>query len=142
MHLRDDIRFCREVEINSVSSPLTALNFEKIAVRTLLTLARGLLIMGGRCTFTSKGPEGKFEELVNKEMIDLDPMSEADLEILRKMVRNHFSYTSSTVALNILNDWDAQKALFVKVMPRDYKAVLAQRKTTPKVEVKLAVATA
>jgi len=27
-------------------------------------------------------------------------------------------------------------------MPRDYKAVLAQRKTSPKVEVKLAVATA
>ncbi len=87
-------------------------------------------------------PESKFEELVNPEMIDLDPMSEADFEILRKMVRNHFSYTSSTVALGILNDWDVQKALFVKVMPRDYKAVLAQRKTSPKVEVKLAVATA
>jgi len=87
-------------------------------------------------------PENKFEELVNPEMIDLDPMSEADFEILRKMVRNHFSYTSSTVALGILNDWETKKALFVKVMPRDYKAVLAQRKTSPKVEVKLAVATA
>ena len=87
-------------------------------------------------------PEGKFEERVNAEMIDLDPLSDEDQDILRKMIRNHFSYTSSTVALDILNDWDQQKGHFVKVMPKDYKAVLAKKKAKPKVEVKLAEATA
>ncbi|MEZ5043483.1 MAG: glutamate synthase large subunit [Saprospiraceae bacterium] len=87
-------------------------------------------------------PEGTFESRVNREMVDLDPMEAADFEILKKMVRNHFSYTSSAVAVDILNDWEQKKELFIKVMPRDYKAVLALRKASPHVEVKQAVATA
>ncbi len=69
-------------------------------------------------------PHGKFEKRVNAEMVDLDPMEDADHELVRNMIRNHFNYTGSNRALNMLNDWDAAKQYFVKVMPRDYKAVL------------------
>lgn len=50
--------------------------------------------------------EGKFEERVNVEMIDLDLFSDEDFEIFCKMVWNYFSYMSSLVVLEILNDWD------------------------------------
>ena len=73
-------------------------------------------------------PEAKFQSRVNTGMIDLDPMEEEDFNRLRALIRNHFQYTASEVALGILQDWDQQKALFTKVMPRDYKAVLERRK--------------
>ncbi|MFN7117822.1 MAG: glutamate synthase large subunit [Saprospiraceae bacterium] len=70
---------------------------------------------------------GKFEKRVNREMVDLDPMQEADFEELRTLVRNHFRFTSSKLALHLLNNWEEAKHSFVKVMPRDYKAVLQSR---------------
>ena len=51
-----------------------------------------------------------------------------DFENVRRLVRDHFRYTASQNALTILNDWATSKAHFVKVMPRDYKAVLLERK--------------
>ncbi|MCO6477113.1 MAG: glutamate synthase large subunit [Phaeodactylibacter sp.] len=73
-------------------------------------------------------PNGAFERRVNHGMADLDPMEEEDFKRLRALIRNHFRYTSSQVAADILQDWDNQKTFFTKVMPRDYKAVLEKRK--------------
>ena len=79
-------------------------------------------------------PEQKFEESVNMEMIDLDPLSEDDFDTLRELIRGHFNYTSSKIALDILNDWEQEKMQFVKVMPRDYKAALGKKKMMEKEE--------
>ena len=68
-------------------------------------------------------------------MVDLDPMDQEDEDKLRKMVRNHFLYTGSKVALAILNDWEHSKSHFVKVMPRDYKKVLNERKAAAQAQV-------
>lgn len=87
-------------------------------------------------------PENNFEKNVNMGMIDLDPLSAADENLVRQMVRNHFSYTSSKTALDILDNWDKAKEHFVKVMPRDYKAVLEKRQEEPVIELKVAVASA
>ncbi|HEY8402721.1 MAG TPA: glutamate synthase large subunit [Cytophagaceae bacterium] len=70
----------------------------------------------------------RFKELCNTEMIDFDPMDNEDLETLKEMIKNHFKYTGSDVAENILKDWDNVVKEFVKVMPRDFKAVLLKRK--------------
>ncbi len=70
---------------------------------------------------------GKFEKRVNREMVDLDRMEMADYELLRTLLRNHFRYTSSKRALHLLNNWEEAKHSFVKVMPKDYKAVLQSR---------------
>ena len=69
-----------------------------------------------------------FTRNLNAEMVDLDPLDAEDFENLRLMVREHFRHTGSQKALRILNDWNAFKGAFVKVMPRDYKAVLVKRK--------------
>lgn len=74
-------------------------------------------------------PEQQFQKNCNIEMVDLDPLDEADQNLLRDMIRNHFRYTSSKLALDMLNDWDTVVTQFTKVMPKDYKAVLAKKKT-------------
>jgi glutamate synthase (NADPH/NADH) large chain len=62
---------------------------------------------------------------VNPEMVDLDPLSEEDREYLQTMVSRHFEETGSGVAEKLLADWDANVERFGKVMPKDYKRVLA-----------------
>ena len=44
------------------------------------------------------------------------------------MISNHHKLTGSAVAEAMLNDLEGTLAKFVKVMPRDYKAVLLKRK--------------
>jgi glutamate synthase (NADPH) large chain len=69
-------------------------------------------------------PDGKFPHLVNREMVDLDPMEVEDVEWLRATVRRHFEETESAVAQRVLERWHDAVRSFVKVMPKDYKRVL------------------
>lgn len=71
---------------------------------------------------------GDFEPKVNREMVDFDEMDEEDFEILHDFISKHKEGTESGVAESLLADWDNSKTKFVKVMPRDYKAVLLKRK--------------
>jgi glutamate synthase (NADPH/NADH) large chain len=70
-------------------------------------------------------PEGRLEGLLNREMVDLDPLDELDTSWLVTAVFRHQSETGSEVADRILSDWQYTASQFVKVMPRDYKRVLA-----------------
>lgn len=83
-------------------------------------------------------PDGDFAKKLNTEMADLEALNDFDRELLQQMVRNHFSYTSSKRALDMLNDWDQHLGHFVKVMPRDYRAVLERKGQSPDVRVKVA----
>lgn len=78
---------------------------------------------------------GKFEQNYNPELVDLDPLTDIDFEDVRSMLRDHFLYTSSKKALEVLNDWEEKKQYFIKVIPRDYKAILAKRAATELVQV-------
>ena len=69
-------------------------------------------------------PKGRFPALVNREMVDLDPMDEEDVAFVRQTVGRHRTETGSPVAATILDRWHANVRDFVKVMPRDYKRVL------------------
>ncbi|MEL7019974.1 MAG: glutamate synthase-related protein, partial [Bacteroidota bacterium] len=71
-----------------------------------------------------------FDKKVNREMVDLDPLEEEDFIRLKNLIHQHYHFTTSEVALHMLNNWDSEKILFTKVMPRDYKAVLQRRKET------------
>ena len=54
---------------------------------------------------------------------------EEDLSDLKGLILKHKNYTESTVADNILRDWENTSKKFVKVMPTDYKRVLNEMKT-------------
>jgi len=63
--------------------------------------------------------------MVNVEMADLDPLDGQDAEFLLDLVRRHLAETGSAVAASLLADWTPALGRFVKVMPKDYKRVLA-----------------
>ncbi|WP_037354465.1 glutamate synthase large subunit [Amycolatopsis orientalis] len=62
---------------------------------------------------------------VNPEMVDIDPLDAADADFLRETVEKHYNETESAVARTLLADWDSAVDRFGKVMPKDYKRVLA-----------------
>ena len=72
--------------------------------------------------------KGIFASMCNKEMVDLDPVNNDDVDELKTMIGNHFNNTESTVAKFILDDFENQLKNFVKVFPRDYKKVLHLKK--------------
>ncbi|MFC7340058.1 glutamate synthase large subunit [Saccharopolyspora griseoalba] len=64
------------------------------------------------------------ENRINPEMVDLDPLDDADREFLHDRVRRHYEQTESAVAHELLADWDTAVERFGKVMPKDFKRVL------------------
>jgi glutamate synthase domain-containing protein 2/glutamate synthase domain-containing protein 3 len=69
----------------------------------------------------------RFEGRCNLELVDLDELTEADEEEVKTLISEHAQRTGSLVARNLLASWERASARFVKVMPRDYKRVLAER---------------
>jgi glutamate synthase domain-containing protein 3 len=69
----------------------------------------------------------RFEARCNVELVDLDPLGEADEEEVKALISEHAQRTGSLVARNVLASWERACDQFVKVMPRDYKRVLAER---------------
>ena len=70
---------------------------------------------------------GHFADLCNTEMVFLEDVVEEDAAVVRRMIEDHLRYTGSENARRVLDDWDAMLPKFVKVMPIDYKRVLAER---------------
>ncbi|MGR9099339.1 MAG: glutamate synthase large subunit [Gammaproteobacteria bacterium] len=69
-----------------------------------------------------------FKQNCNPGMVELERMEhEHDIDELRSLINLHFHHTGSTVAKKVLDNWDACLEEFVKVMPIDYKRVLAER---------------
>jgi glutamate synthase (NADPH/NADH) large chain len=70
-------------------------------------------------------PHGRLPQNINPEMVNLEELDDIDQGWLRDMLVAHRDATDSAVAERILADWPRQAGDFVKVMPRDYKNVLA-----------------
>ena len=69
---------------------------------------------------------GSFPVRVNKEMVELESMTPADEKEVLRLIRRHAEFTSSELATEVVENWDALKSKFVKVMPVDYKRALAE----------------
>ncbi len=68
----------------------------------------------------------QFKIHCNLDMVDLEDVGEdEDVETIKTLLSKHVEYTKSTVAKNILDHWNEYQSKFVKVMPIDYKRVLA-----------------
>ena len=75
---------------------------------------------------------GLRETLVNRDALATDelrllPMDSADAEILHDLLERHVALTGSALAARLLADFDAAVGGFVKVLPRNYAAVLETR---------------
>ena len=69
---------------------------------------------------------GDFAKNVNGAMVGIEKVeTAAEQTELRTMVENHFAYTKSARARQVLDQWSQLLPKFVKILPKDYKRMLA-----------------
>jgi glutamate synthase (ferredoxin) len=69
---------------------------------------------------------GQFRQNCNLQMVALERLEDpAETEEIRLMIHRHAHYTRSQRAFKILALWEEMVSKFVKVMPTDYKRMLA-----------------
>ncbi|WP_314454081.1 glutamate synthase large subunit [uncultured Microbacterium sp.] len=71
-------------------------------------------------------------DLVNRDAmasgeLELGPLGSGDAEILRDLLAKHVAETDSTLGRRLLDDFETEVDNFVRVLPRDYAAVLQTR---------------
>jgi glutamate synthase domain-containing protein 3 len=73
-------------------------------------------------------PSGDFNLRCNLGLVELERVDTDDAaKELQELIQLHHKYTASSVAARILDHWPRAVQQFVKVMPIDYKRVLAER---------------
>ncbi|TKB98998.1 glutamate synthase large subunit [Pedobacter cryophilus] len=72
--------------------------------------------------------DGDFKENCNLEMVDLDPLNPKDEELIIKLLKKHHQLTQSSVAKFLIEHWKQESAKFIKVFPKEFKRVLAEKK--------------
>ena len=87
--------------------------------------------------------DGEFVKRCNRSMVDLEPvlaeaeqqakvsrdlwhLGQSDEALLRSLVESHARQTGSRRAQEILADWAAQRARFVKIFPKEYRRALGE----------------
>ena len=69
---------------------------------------------------------GDFPKRVNPQMVGVEKLENPkEIAAVRAMIQRHLDYTQSQRAQAVLADWDKFVPRFVKVMPKDYKRMLA-----------------
>ncbi len=94
-------------------------------------------------------PERTFAERCNMSMVAIEPVlssaeqektqgidiwhslgradaRETDEVILKRLVENHFRYTGSFGARDLVSNWESARGKFIKIMPVDYKRALGE----------------
>jgi glutamate synthase domain-containing protein 2/glutamate synthase domain-containing protein 1/glutamate synthase domain-containing protein 3 len=70
-----------------------------------------------------------FDTLCNLDMVELESIrQEKDGELLHKLIQEHFKWTQSRRAGDILDAWAEMVGKFVKVVPIDYRKALEKMK--------------
>ena len=68
----------------------------------------------------------QFTPRINMQMVEVGRVDDAEeAEVLQRLIARHAELTGSTVAERILSAWSMQLPKFLRVIPKDYKRVLA-----------------
>jgi glutamate synthase (ferredoxin) len=71
----------------------------------------------------------QLESNCNLEMVELGPLDDpSETEEIFGLIRRHAEFTGSLRAQNLLSHWAQWKALFVRVIPHDYRRVMEAQK--------------
>ncbi|MGH8529361.1 MAG: glutamate synthase large subunit [Nevskiales bacterium] len=69
---------------------------------------------------------GSFAANVNPQMVGTEPLTElGEIAKVRGLIERHLQWTGSNRAKQVLDNWDKNVQRFVKVIPKDYKRMLA-----------------
>lgn len=72
-------------------------------------------------------PKGEFPRKCNTGMVELGEIDSKDEVTVLEMLRSHVEYTNSSVAKDVLHNWEESKHQFVRVFPHEYKRALKAR---------------
>jgi glutamate synthase (NADPH/NADH) large chain len=73
--------------------------------------------------------KGNFDYFCNMGMVELSLVEDlSDIKELKELIINHHSFTGSTRAMEILEQWDTCLSKFIKVVPYEYLKVLEEEK--------------
>ena len=73
-------------------------------------------------------PEGRFSERCNRALVDLEDPGPEDRAELRELLLEHHKRTGSAAAERVLGRGPGALGEFLKVMPREYKRIIDQRR--------------
>jgi glutamate synthase (NADPH/NADH) large chain len=73
-----------------------------------------------------------FQARCNLELVELEAPDRDEQELVA-LLRRHATLTASPVAARLLSEWPSSAALFVKVMPVDYRRALREAQAAAEV---------
>lgn len=79
--------------------------------------------------------DGIFRDRCNMSMVDFEPLDSEDEGTIKNLLHNHYRYTNSRRAKDLLDNFTKEKKKFVKVMPIEYKRILEGRELEAKMGV-------
>ncbi|HTM46970.1 MAG TPA: glutamate synthase large subunit [Polyangiaceae bacterium] len=71
--------------------------------------------------------DGHFKERCNPEMVELEPMNDADAEVVLGLLKEHQARTGSVKAGRMIADWAKVRTSMISVVPVEYKRVLQEQ---------------
>ncbi|MEI8175786.1 MAG: glutamate synthase-related protein, partial [Candidatus Omnitrophota bacterium] len=72
-------------------------------------------------------PGDTIKSRLNMDMIELSPLTKNDLETIKNLLVNHYRCTQSPLAKKLTDDFTTAARQFVKILPLEYKRILAEQ---------------
>ena len=76
------------------------------------------------------GKDNTLEEKINGDLVNIESIQDTDEELIKNLISNHIKYTNSEKAAYILDNWEIEKVNFYKIIPRVYKEILKNKKSS------------
>ncbi|MEE2612029.1 MAG: glutamate synthase subunit alpha, partial [Pseudomonadota bacterium] len=86
--------------------------------------------MSGGIAYVLADDRSAFAINCNQELVELESITgNRESDDLRSLLEEHVRWTGSEVAAALIDNWEASLSRFVRVIPRDYKRVLAEQQS-------------
>jgi glutamate synthase domain-containing protein 3 len=72
--------------------------------------------------------QNQLESNCNQTMVGLEMPSDENFEELKHLIENHYQFTKSEKAKQVLENFEDVKTQFVKIIPHDFKRILEEKK--------------
>jgi glutamate synthase domain-containing protein 3 len=72
--------------------------------------------------------DGRFRDMCNMQMIEVETLTEDDRDRIKSLLERHVARTESAKGRALLQGFFGAASRFVKVVPTEYKKVLAARR--------------
>ncbi len=82
---------------------------------------------GGIAYILPEGPIGPVLAHINKELVNIEKLTDKrEMEAVYSLIQHHLDYTGSPKAKQTLENWEESAGRMIKIIPRDYEAMLLQ----------------